>query len=148
VLSGGLTLGGGLLTGGVLGALGAAGVARGANLVRGVEHSTVGWKDEALTPMVHSALLRYLAVAHFGRGRGDWVEGEAPLFWQGVVEQALAPAAPALAALWKARSAKQHNDADDTAAAAALGAAITPLITTATRRALAALYPSLTPQPP
>ena len=31
------------------------------------------------------AVLLYLAVAHFGRGRGYWEESEAPAFWKDVV---------------------------------------------------------------
>ena len=73
--SGGLTLGGGLLAGGVLGALGAAGPARGYNLVRGVEAAAAcAWDPQVLDALCASALLGYLAVAHHGRGRGDWAE--------------------------------------------------------------------------
>ena len=136
--SGGLTLGGGMLVGGLVGALGGAGIARGVNLVRGAEQSWLGWKDEALTPMVHAALLRYLAVAHFGRGRGDWQEGEAPAHWVGVVSQALAPHDAALAAMWRERSQSLDNSGD----ALRLSAALQPLLTEATRRVLATLYPT------
>ena len=75
LLSGGLTLGGGLIAGGVLGALGSAGLARCVNLVRGTDRSFVTWNAAALDTMVEAALLRLLAVEHFGRGRGDWVAG-------------------------------------------------------------------------
>ena len=84
LLSGGLTLGGGLIAGGVLGALGSAGLARCVNLVRGTGRSFVTWNAAALDTMVEAALLRLLAVEHFGRGRGDWVQGEAPPHWAGV----------------------------------------------------------------
>lgn len=104
VLSGGLTLGGGLLAGGVLGALGAAGLARCVNLVRGNDRSWIAWNAEALDQMVEAALLRYLTVAHFGRGRGDWTQGESPPHWKELVGQALAPQRAALAALWAGRS--------------------------------------------
>ncbi len=137
IVSGGLTLGGGLLAGGLLGALGAAGVARGANLMRGGGQSWLGWKDEAMTPMVQAAVLRYLAVAHFGRGRGDWSESEAPAFWHAVVAQALAPRAAALAALWSQRGQRLNHGGD----AEKLAAALRPLLSETTRRALAMLYP-------
>ena len=75
LLSGGLTLGGGLIAGGLLGALGSAGLARCVNLVRGTGRSFVTWNAAALDTMVEAALLRQLAVEHFGRGRGDWVAG-------------------------------------------------------------------------
>ena len=48
-------------------------------------------------------VLRYLAVAHFGRGRGDWSAGEAPPFWADVATAALAPRRSAFAALWAGR---------------------------------------------
>src|SRR5205085_10267346 len=104
VLSGGLTLGGGLLGGGVLGALGAAGLAHGVNRVRGTDRSWLAWKAEALMPMVDAALLRYLAVAHFGRGRGAWSEASAPAGWAAAVDAALAPHRAALAELWSRRA--------------------------------------------
>ncbi len=86
--TGGLTLGGGMVAGGLLGALGAAGLARGLNVVRGTERSHAGWRAEAMPAFAEAALLRYLAVAHFGRGRGQWREGEAPPHWREVVAQA------------------------------------------------------------
>ena len=56
--------------------------------------------------MVEAALLRYLAVAHFGRGRGDWAEGEAPAHWKDVVAAALAPHREALARAVEHRAAR------------------------------------------
>jgi hypothetical protein len=87
--SGGLTFGAGLLAGGVVGAFGAAGVARGFNLVRGKTESTVRWSDEFVATLVPAALLRYLAVAHYGRGRGEWVASEYPPFWRDAVVAAI-----------------------------------------------------------
>ena len=46
-----------------------------------------------------AALLRYLAVAHFGRGRGDWAQGESPPHWREVVQRSLAAQREALAAV-------------------------------------------------
>ncbi|MCC7458882.1 MAG: GTPase domain-containing protein [Nitrospira sp.] len=140
--TGGLTLGGGLLAGGLLGALGAAGLARGINVMRGGGPPWVGWSAEALQPLVESALLRYLAVAHFGRGRGQWVEGEAPAHWRTVVAQALAPHAAVLRALWQSRSERFDAEGDD----ARLAAALQPLLYAATRAALEQLYPGAWPQ--
>ena len=91
ILSGGLTLGGGMLAGGVLGALGGAGLARGYNQVKGIETPTLAWTPEVLDDLTRSALLGYLAVAHFGRGRGEWTETEPPAFWVERIEAALAP---------------------------------------------------------
>lgn len=139
--TGGLTMGAGLLAGGLLGALGAAGLARGINVMRGGGPPWVGWSAEALQPLVESALLRYLAVAHFGRGRGQWVQGEAPAHWRAVVEQALAPHGPALHALWRSRSDRFDAEGDD----ARLAAALQPLLHAAARAALEQLYPGAWP---
>jgi len=98
---GGLTLGAGLVTGAIVGALGGAGIARGTNLIRGVDRSTVAWSGAFLDGLLHAALLRYLAVAHFGRGRGAYKEGESPAFWKDEVDRALDPRRPTLEALWE-----------------------------------------------
>jgi hypothetical protein len=102
--AGGLTFGAGLLTGGVLGALGAAGLARGYNLVRGTTESAVRWSDEFLDAFFASALLRYLAVAHYGRGRGEWARSEHPPFWKDEVAAVVNPRRGALAAIWAERA--------------------------------------------
>ena len=104
VLTGGLTLGGGLLAGGVIGALSAAGLARGFNLVRGVDKPTLAWAEGVLDELAHAALLGYLAVAHFGRGRGDWVESDHPAFWSDQASAALAQRRKALQAIWSRRA--------------------------------------------
>jgi hypothetical protein len=88
--SGGLTFGAGLLAGGVVGAVGAAGLARGFNLVRGRTGTTIRWSDEFVATLVPAAILRYLAVAHYGRGRGEWAAGEYPPFWRDEVVAAIA----------------------------------------------------------
>ena len=85
--AGGLTLGAGTLIGGIVGALGGAGAAHAYNVARGKEQGTVGWSRVWLKDRPRAALLRYLAVAHYGRGRGDWVEGEYPAHWQALAEQ-------------------------------------------------------------
>lgn len=143
VAAGGLTLGGGLLAGGILGALGAAGLARGINVMRGGGPAWVGWSAEAMGPLVESALLRYLAVAHFGRGRGQWAEGEAPAHWRGVVDSVLAAQREALAALWRTRSTHIDNPGE----AERLARALQPLLAAAARAALERLYPGSWPEP-
>lgn len=88
--SGGLTFGAGLVAGGVAGAVGGAGIARGVNLVRGTVGASLRWTDAFVANLVPAALLRYLAVAHYGRGRGEWSEGEHPAFWRNVVAGSIA----------------------------------------------------------
>ncbi len=137
LLSGGLTLGGGLIAGGLLGALGAAGLARCVNLVRGTDHSWLAWNAASLDAMVDAALLRYLTVAHFGRGRGEWVEGESPPHWKDTIAQALLPHRESLAALWASRDVRT-DDADESAR---LAAALAVLVRAAAAQALELLYP-------
>jgi hypothetical protein len=108
--AGGLTLGAGLLAGAVLGAIGGAGVARGVNVARGRTETAVRWDDTFLDGLVVSALLRYLAVAHYGRGRGEWQESEYPPFWRKRVADAVAARQPALAAIWALRTADCQSD--------------------------------------
>ncbi len=139
LLSGGLTLGGGLLAGGLIGALGGAGLARCVNLVRGTDASWVAWNPLALDQMLEAALLRYLAVAHFGRGRGDWAQGESPPHWRGAVERALQPQREALAAVWREREVGA-GAADD--AGRTLAAALLPIVTQVLRDVLRELYPA------
>ncbi len=114
ILSGGLTLGGGMLAGGVLGALGGAGLARGYNLVKGVEIPTLAWTPDVLDNLTRSALLGYLAVAHFGRGRGEWTEVHPPAFWVERIEAALAPQWGKLHAVWASigESTPQQSQAE------------------------------------
>jgi hypothetical protein len=88
--TGGLSFGAGLLVGSVLGALGGAGIVRGVNRLRGAEAPVVAWGEEAIARLVRDALLRYLAVAHFGRGRGPWREIGAPQHWGAAVDAVLA----------------------------------------------------------
>jgi hypothetical protein len=123
--TGGLTFGAGLLVGGVLGALGAAGIARGYNLVRGAEETSVRWSDEFLEGFFASALLRYLAVAHYGRGRGEWSRSEHPAFWKDAVSGIVLERRDALQAVWAERRGDCEPDVlraalDDQLAAAAL----------------------------
>jgi hypothetical protein len=114
ILSGGLTLGGGMLAGGVLGALGGAGLARGYNHVKGVDATSLAWTPEVLDELTRSALLGYLAIAHFGRGRGEWTEVQPPAFWVERIEAALSPQWAKLHAIWaKAGADKLRNSQDE-----------------------------------
>ena len=137
IASGGLTLGGGMLLGGILGALGAAGVARGVNVVRGTEQGWVAWSEAALDAAVQAALLRYLAVAHYGRGRGDWALGEAPPHWNDTVLAAQAPYQAGFQTVWQSRAGKS----DATQQAQAMTRALQPLLQLVVTDVLERLYP-------
>jgi len=134
LMAGGLTLGGGALLGAIVGGLTAAGAAWGFNTRSDREHPTVQFADPFLRTLLVGSVLRYLAVAHFGRGRGNFVEGEAPSFWQTEVETALARREAELAPLWKT----VRMAPDDTAAAGPLQA----LLGQVTVDTLERLYPN------
>jgi len=103
--TGGLTMGAGALVGGLLGGLGGAGIARGLNKLTGVERTSLYWPDEFLDGLLRAGVLRYLAVAHYGRGRGRFVEGESPPFWFEAVQSLIAERTDGLHAIWsRARS--------------------------------------------
>ena len=103
--AGGLTFGAGAVLGGLLGAAGARGLAGAYNLARGSDATTVRWSSEFLAGRVGGAILRYLAVAHFGRGRGDWVAGEYPPHWRALVEAAVTPRRAAFDTAWAGAAA-------------------------------------------
>jgi Domain of unknown function (DUF3482)/50S ribosome-binding GTPase len=110
LMAGGMTFGTGALIGGVVGALTLAGAAWGFNTTTDRDHPTVQFADEFLQTLLVGSILRYLAVAHFGRGRGNFVEGEAPPFWQAEVERAVALHANDPAGLWQAVRAEPDPD--------------------------------------
>ena len=140
--AGGLTFGAGALIGGILGALGASGAAQAYNLARGGESGAVGWSSAFLTQRFVAALLRYLAVAHFGRGRGDWVEGEYPAHWQPLVEEVTRRRGAALEAVWAhASHAASRGEIEPGVARSEIEKALQPLLTAAARDALLHLYP-------
>ena len=143
--AGGLTLGAGMLAGGLLGALGAAGAARGLNVVRGTHDSWVGLGTEALQPLLQATLLRYLAVAHFGRGRGDWADGEAPPHWADTVARVLEGHAAAFASAWAQAAAEppaqQNAQARQAQQSLPSVQRLQSLLGLSTREVLQTLYP-------
>jgi GTPase SAR1 family protein len=134
LMAGGLTFGAGALLGGLVGGLTMAGAAWGFNTSTDRNQTTIQFADDFLNTLLVSSMLRYLAVAHFGRGRGNFVEGEAPAFWQAEVEAAVALEAHALSGLWK--SVRTLDDTDEALKQ------IDALVTRAGKRTLAQLYPT------
>ncbi|HEY7905138.1 MAG TPA: DUF3482 domain-containing protein [Casimicrobiaceae bacterium] len=103
IATGGLSFGAGMLAGAILGALGGVGVARGMNLARNKTGTVLRFDDAFLAGLVASSLLRYLAVAHYGRGRGEWSEGEHPAFWAPLVTEIVDGHRVRLARIWSMR---------------------------------------------
>ena len=139
LMAGGLTFGGGALLGAIVGGLTGAGAAWGFNRGTDRAHPTVRFADTFLHTMLVGAVLRYLAVAHFGRGRGNFVESESPAFWQAEVEHAAAAAMHDEASLWE-----QVRGAGDTAVAARL---LAPVLQQITDAVFAHLYPHAALEP-
>ena len=141
IAAGGLTLGAGLLVGGLIGGLAGAGAARGFNRLSGTDEPVVWWSGEFLDGLVRSAVLRYLAVAHFGRGRGKWVEGEAPAWWKDLVAAAVERQRPRLQAAWD--SARRAGSTVEPALEQCLQAALEAAVAEVLER----LYPGRVPAP-
>ncbi len=131
--AGGLTFGAGALIGGLLGAAGARGLASAYNLARGSESTIVRWSPAFLSSRTSAALLRYLAVAHFGRGRGDFVASEYPPHWAPLVEAAVARRSAQLHDVW--------SNAPRSGGHEALEPRIRAILEPATAEVLTELYP-------
>ena len=130
VAAGGMTFGAGAVLGGIAGALGARKLTTLYNAEAGVTRSSVRWSGEFMEAQLENALVRYLAVAHFGRGRGDFQAAEAPRRWREAVAAVLQSHVEVRAALWQ-------DLREDPAAALRLGIDVEVLLTSTLR----ALYP-------
>jgi hypothetical protein len=99
-LTGGLSLGGGAIVGAMLGALGGYAFGGAYRLATGAEGG-VQFQPAALERLAREALLRYLLVAHHGRGRGDYTDLDHPAQWASDVDAQLGQRADALQAVWR-----------------------------------------------
>jgi hypothetical protein len=100
-------------------------------MARGDETNSVRWSEEFFAGLVRSALLRYLAVAHFGRGRGEWEEGEHPTSWRELVNEVVDGERRSVRAIW---AQARDNDTE-------VQTSITALLTDCATRILSQLYP-------
>jgi hypothetical protein len=98
-LAGGLTFGGGALVGALTGALGTIGLARTQRVLKRGEEPAVVWTGDFLARLTADALVFYLAVAHYGRGRGAFRDLAEPEHWRAAVSGVLANRKNALTAL-------------------------------------------------
>jgi len=117
----------------VIGALGAAGLAKGYNMVRGINDIAIQWSEPILLSKVTTALLTYLAVAHFGRGRGNWERSEYPPHWLDVVQKTVEENEERFTKAWKSREkpSAQKN----------IAPALSKALNQTARDVLTALYP-------
>ncbi|MCP3979184.1 MAG: GTPase domain-containing protein [bacterium] len=138
-LSGGLTLGGGMIAGGILGALGGSALAKGIRWAGGETRPSVRWTPEFLDQLARQVVLRYLAVAHFGRGRGAYRDLARPEHWERAVDDAFAGHDAALQRCW-------DRAERDGASIETLGAELGRLVRECTVEVLRRAYPDA-PQP-
>ena len=89
ISAGGLTLGLGTLIGAIVGAIGGTGLSVAYNRRKAIDGTVIAWSDEALKGFVVDVLLLYLAVAHFGRGRGNWRESAYPKHWKSMIRNSI-----------------------------------------------------------
>lgn len=134
-MAGGLTLGGGMIAGMIVGALGGTALARGYRLVGGARRPSVQWTPAFLDRLLRQGLLRYLAVAHFGRGRGDFRDLDQPQKFLASIDAELSRRESGLTAVW--------NDAavDAPPAREELAAKLRPVVRDTLRDVFRTAYP-------
>lgn len=115
ILSHGTTVFAGTVLGALGGGVSGYMLAKTYNLVRGRAGNEVRWSFAHYVEQVQLLLLCYLAVAHYGRGRGEWEDGEHPPHWRDVVRYAVEAETERLERLWKdAGEAKEPLSAAET----------------------------------
>jgi 50S ribosome-binding GTPase/Domain of unknown function (DUF3482) len=133
--TGGLTFGGGTVVGLFAGGAGSWLLARGYNLTRG-EDNCVRWTAEHFAAQTELILVTYLAVAHFGRGRGEWKDGEHPAHWAPAARAIVESHRSELDALWKRAGEKDARPE-------ILAGTAEAILTSAATRVLGNLYPKI-----
>ena len=137
--AGGLTLGAGALIGALVGGLGFAGAALGVNRMFDQERQRVELSPAYLDELAALALLKYLVISHFGRGRGRYRGQQAPGQWAEAVRAAIEPDAAQWLKLWR----QTRSSEEERPPAAMLQAGAEQLLRQALARAMGRLYPGL-----
>lgn len=142
LMAGGLSFGAGALLGGLIGALTFSGAAWAFNSTTDRANATLHFSLDFLRTQLVAGLLRYLAVTHFGRGRGRFVEMQAPGFWQTEVEAAMAMHEGALASAF-GRIDSVGNKADLEASTSRLALSLGIVLEKITLQVFSRLYPAI-----
>ena len=100
LMSGGLTLGTGVLVGAVLGAASAAALAKGYNVYSCKGMKVIGWSADSLMEAATKSVMLYLAIAHFGRGQGEWRRKDDPEHWIDLVGNSISSHKERMLQLW------------------------------------------------
>lgn len=137
--TGGVSLGlftvAGAVVGGVLGFFGGDAWAE---RQAGRTPTPVTWSDEYLDVLVEDVIIRYLAIAHFGRGQGQYVaDPEDPRFWVAKVKPLVSKHHSTLHEEWK-----RLREQDPAARAGEKSTRLTALLTSITLELLWSTYPA------
>ena len=101
LLAGGMTFGGGAIVGMLLGGATTYALARGYNLTQ-TGQNMVRWTEAHFLNQVKFIVMLYLAVSHFGRGRGVWRDPvNNPAHWQSILDRLMDSETEEWKALWK-----------------------------------------------
>jgi len=133
MLAGGATFFGGAVIGVLAGGAGGYFMAKGFNLAKGTDNR-VRWSEEHFLEQVQLVLLVYLAVAHFGRGRGAWEDSEYPSYWRTEAKEAAGVEEEKIRKLWKEAGSSKAN-------AESLREELEALLTRCVEKILTGLYP-------
>jgi hypothetical protein len=96
-----MTFGGGAIVGMVLGGATTYALAMGYNLTQ-TGQNMVRWTEAHFRNQVQFLIMLYLAVSHFGRGRGAWQDPvNNPAHWQDLLDQQIKDEAESWNSLWK-----------------------------------------------
>jgi hypothetical protein len=86
-----MTFGGGAVAGALIGGLAAYALGRGFQKIKGQDGVTrLQWSREFLIDEWIATAMRYLTIAHFGRGQGQWQEpldASLPQRWKELIDQ-------------------------------------------------------------
>lgn len=110
LIAGGMTFGGGAVTGMLLGGATTYALAKGYNLTQ-TGNNRVRWTEAQFLSQLKFVAMLYLAVAHFGRGRGVWRDPENnPSLWEEVVERKIQEKKSKWSNLWKKGGSSANSE--------------------------------------
>lgn len=138
ILSHGTTVFAGTVLGAIGGGVSGYMLAKTYNLVRGRAGNEVRWSFAHYLEQVQLMLLCYLAVAHFGRGRGEWEDGEHPPHWRDVVRFAVEAETARFEHLWK-----EAGEAKDPRPPEEIEEELRGILTSCCAKCLRDLYPQI-----
>lgn len=143
MVAGGMTLGAGALVGALVGAITFAGAAWGANKVFDQEEQRFRLSPDYLTALARQALLKYVVISHFGRGRGRYTSPSAPAQWNDAVQAAVQAHGDQWQAIWAAIGAQKKDAPMADATRSAHLQSLQLLLNECLQQTLQTLYPGL-----